>query len=452
MRVLHPEARRLLADAGCLVDDQHVCRIDPQVVADATATAPRRIELRGATPQTSHVMGEGRILFTPAGGIPHAADLDRGKRPGNLADWRTHTILSEHFDVLHLLSTGPEPQDVDPPLRHLATTAGSLRLSTKLPVIYARGAAQVADGFEMTRLARGLDEYGFRRASHTYTVVNVNSPLQIDQSMIQGLFDFGRHNQMVVITPFTLSGAMAPITLAGALVQQHAEFLGALTIAQLANPGAPIVYGGFTSNVDMRTGAPAFGTPESVRGTIATGQLARLVGLPWRTSGSSTSNLVDAQSAYEHAMSMWAAVVAGADLVIHAAGWVEGGLTVSFEKTIIDVEVLQQLAEAMLPVPFGDDELAFDAIAGVPHGGHFFGQSHTMERYETAFYDPLVTSWANFGQWQEDGAPDAAIRANRLWKQVVEAARPAVLPEANEAALTEFVERRTREGGAPPEN
>jgi trimethylamine--corrinoid protein Co-methyltransferase len=241
--------------------------------------------------------------------------------------------------------------------------------------------------------------------------------------MLNGLMDFAEANQIVIITPFTLAGAMAPVTIAGALVLQHAEFLAALVINQLARPGAPVVYGAFTSNVDMKSGSPAFGTPEYVKASWGAGQLARKLGLPWRSSAPTASNAADAQGAYETQLSLWGAIQGGANIIAHTAGWLEGGLTASYEKFILDVEVAQMVAEICQPSPFDEAELALDAIREVGPGGHFFGCQHTMERYANAFYTPLVSDWSNFGQWTEAGSLTATQRANRIWKQVLAAIR-----------------------------
>jgi trimethylamine--corrinoid protein Co-methyltransferase len=304
----------------------------------------------------------------------------------------------------------------------------------------------------MMRVMRGLSEDEFAKTPCVYTVINTNSPLILDIPMLQGLIDFAKAGQPSVITPFTLSGAMAPVTVAGAVVQQHAEFLAALVVTQLAKPGAPVVYGAFTSNVDMKSGSPAFGTPENVRAALLSGQLARYLNLPWRSSMSSASNCVDAQSIYESQMALWGATLGGANLVLHAAGWIEGGLTGSMEKFIIDVEMLQQMAELMQPVRFDEAELAFEAMKEVGSGGHFFGAAHTMERYRTAFYAPFVSDLANFGQWTEDGAKTATERANGIWKQVLQEFEPPMMDTAKLEELDEFIAKRTEEGGAPPES
>jgi trimethylamine---corrinoid protein Co-methyltransferase len=253
--------------------------------------------------------------------------------------------------------------------------------------------------------------------------------------------------QAVVVTPFTLMGAMTPVTLAAALTQQNAEALSGIVLTQLVRPGAPVVYGAFTSNVDMRSGAPAFGTPENARATLAAGQLARLYNLPYRASNSSASNVVDAQAAYESEMSIWSAVMGHANLVYHGAGWMEGGLTASFEKVILDVEMLQMMAMTIAPIDVNPKEIAegLETIASVPTGGHFFGSQHTLARYETAFYQPLVSNWQNYENWEIAGQLDAAQRATAIWQTALSSYEQPPLDPATVEALDAFVARRKEE-------
>ena len=259
------------------------------------------------------------------------------------------------------------------------------------------------------------------------------------------------HGQAVVITPFTLMGAMAPASLAAALAQQNAEALFGIVLAQAVRRGAPVVYGAFTSNVDMRSGAPAFGTPENAKANVASGQLARRYRLPYRTSNASASNVADAQGAYETEMSLWGAILGGGNLIYHAAGWQEGGLTASFEKLILDVEMLQLMTEFLKPILVDDAELGFDAIQGVPPGGHFFGEAHTMERYEHAFYRPLVSNLQNYENWQIAGAKDATQRATDLWKEALgEYQEPPLDPAIREALDAYVAERRAAIGSGEP--
>ncbi|NNE64258.1 MAG: trimethylamine methyltransferase, partial [Gammaproteobacteria bacterium] len=339
--------------------------------------------------------------------------------------------------------------DIPLHLRHLHTVESQLTLSHKPFFIYARGQAQVRDAFALTRIARGLSEDEFEQKAWCYTVINTNSPRQLDVPMCQGIIDFARSGQVAIITPFTLAGAMAPVTMAGALVLQHAEALAGITLAQLVRPGTPVVYGSFTSNVDMKSGSPAFGTPEFARAAFGAGQLARHIKLPWRGSAATASNIADEQSVYEYLMSAWGSILGGVNLMVHSAGWLEGGLTASMEKFILDIEMLQTFAEIFQPLDSSEAELAFDAIASVEPGSHFFGCEHTMERYQSAFYEPLVSDWSNYGQWTENGSLTATQRANTIWKKIVQEFEPPPMDAAIFDEIQAFIEKRTSEGGAP---
>ncbi|MEM1315539.1 MAG: trimethylamine methyltransferase family protein, partial [Pseudomonadota bacterium] len=392
------------------------------------------------------------LTFQPGAGAPHATDRERGRRPGRLEDYRELVTLTQSFDALHIVPPLIEPQDVPVHLRHYAMTEAALTLSDKIPPIYARGKPQVLDCFEMVRDFRGLSDDDFRSVAHAYTIINTNSPRTLDVPMAQGLIDFARHGQVSIVTPFCLMGAMAPVTVAGALVLSHAEALAAIALTQLTNPGAPVCYGAFASSVDMKSGAPAFGTPEHVKANLGAGQLARLLGLPWRSAAGSAANVNDAQAAHETEMSAWGAVLAGATIILHAAGWIEGGLSVSYEKLITDMEMVQTFAELCTAPEADDAAIALDALREVQPGGHFFGASHTMARYQSAFYEPLVADWSNFGAWTEAGALDASERATALWRKRLAEAEPLPLDGARVEALNAFIARRTAEGGAPYES
>ncbi|WP_299617925.1 trimethylamine methyltransferase family protein [Pelagibius sp.] len=453
IKVLHAGAREHFRKAGAAVDESSLMvRLDRGLIAQALESAPGLVELQGATPDRRVLLGGKHLAFTAVGGPPHITDIDRGKRNGSLEDHRNLIKLSQHFDVIHMQQVNVEAQDLPTHLRHLRVSESQLSLSDKPIFIFSRGTPQVRDCFHLVRLARGLDAERFAQAPYCYTVINTNSPRQLDIPMCQGIIDFAAAGQLAVITPFTLSGAMAPVTIAGALTLQHAEALAGIALSQIVRPGAPVVYGSFTSNVDMKSGAPAFGTPEFVKGAFGAGQLARHIGLPWRGSAATASNAPDEQAVYEFLMSAWGSLLGGVNLMLHSAGWLEGGLTASMEKFILDVEMLQILAEALDPLNASDEEIGFDAIAEVAPGGHFFAAQHTMQRYQSAFYEPLVSDWRNFGQWSEDGAKTATQRANQLWKSILRDFEPPPMDPARLEAMRDFVTRRTSEGGAPPES
>lgn len=304
MKVLLGEARRLFKEAGCLVDDDsQMVRLGREIVDAALSNAPRKIELKAGTPGRDLSLALGRLTIQAGGGCPHASDLQRGRRPGTLKDFDELVRLVQGFDVLHMIGPAVEPQDVDPALRHYAMMRSILTRSDKVPFVFARGEAQVADAFEMLRLARGLSEEDFESAPRCYTTINTNSPRQLDIPMARGLIDFARAGQLSIVTPFCLMGAMAPVSIAGAMVLSHAEALAAITLTQLAKAGAPVCYGAFASNVDMKSGAPAFGTPEQIKANLGAGQLARRLGLPWRCSAGCAANVNNAQAAHETQMS-----------------------------------------------------------------------------------------------------------------------------------------------------
>ncbi len=451
MLVHLPQAREIYRRAGALVDEEsRMVRIGREIVAAALAQAPKRIEARGGDRSRDLRLELGRLSFIGGGGAPNCTDIDRGRRPGTLTDYEDFVRLAQSFDVIHFQGAHVEAQDVDPPYRHYAVNRAQLVLSDKLPFVYARGTPQVEDGFEMVRLARGLSAEEFRAAPFSYTVINTNSPRQLDIPMAQGIIDFARHGQISIITPFCLAGAMAPITVAGALTLQHAEALAGITLAQLTRPGAPVVYGSFLSNVDMKSGAPAFGTPEHVKATIGSGQLARHIGLPWRGGGGSAANISDVQAAHETQFGLWGAVLAGVTVLIHSAGWLEGGLANSFEKFVTDIEALQTVAELCMATPGDTDSIGFEAIAAVDPGGHFFAGEHTMQRYRTAFYEPLVADLSNFGTWSNAGGKNATERANRIVRKRIAEFQPPPASAAISEALAPFIAQRKQEGGALP--
>ena len=447
MEVLGGRALDALAAAGATVDrTTRNVRLDPSQVEALIASAPSEFRLYARNPERNVVFGGANLVFGAVGGPAFVSDLDRGRRAGNFADFVDYVRIIGALDIIHQEGGGPlEPTDLPVETRHLDMYRTFAVELDKTWQCLGFGARPVDDALEVVGLIRGVDRDTLLREPSLMTVINTNSPLRLDGPMGDGLMEMALHGQAVVATPFTLAGAMSPVSLAGALAQQNAEALFLVALSQIVRPGAPMVYGAFTSNVDMRTGAPAFGTPESVKGAIASGQLARRYALPWRSSNTTASNVVDAQAAYESEMAVWGAVMGGVNLLYQGAGWLEGGLTASFEKLIIDAEILQMLSEVLQPLPVDDASLGFEAIAEVGPGGHFFGTAHTLERYETAFYRPLVSDWRNFETWQADGARTATERANTIWKRLLAEAVPPALDAPVAEALDAFVGRRKRE-------
>jgi trimethylamine--corrinoid protein Co-methyltransferase len=417
----NPEALSILDAAGADVDHATgMVRFDPDLVEWWVGRAPSAFTLHSRNPARFVTIGGRHIAFNGVSGPPNCSDLDRGRRPGRFADQCELIRLVQSLDALQIAGGAPvEAMDLPVPTRHLDTLRAFVTLTDKVFYGRAIGGARIRDAVAVAAIARGETVEDLEARPAVLAVVNVNSPRRVDGEMASGLMTMARLGQPTIVTPFTLAGAMSPVTLAGALTQQNAEALGVIAFSQMVASGSPIVYGGFTSNVDLRTGAPAFGTPEYALGTIATGQLARRYRLPYRTSNVNASNAVDAQAAYESMMSLWAALVSGANLIHHAAGWLEGGLVASYEKMVLDAEMLQMMGQMMQPILVDEGTLAMSAQQEVPAGGHFFGTAHTLERYETAFYTPLLSDWRNYDTWREAGSQDATTRANRIWKQLL---------------------------------
>ncbi|NNF77747.1 MAG: trimethylamine methyltransferase family protein [Rhizobiales bacterium] len=448
IRILSEEAQQLYAASGHKLIDDNIVLFDPDLLLKQIAKAPAEITFYARNAERQVTVGGKHVGVCTTGGTPNFSDLDGGRRPGSLATLDNFCRLAQSFDVIHMIGPFVEPQDVPTNVRHLAMTKSVVTLTDKVPFVFFRGTQAVADAYEIIRVAHGLSHEEFRKTPVCYGVANSNSPLQLDVLMCRGIIDAAVAGQLTILTPFTLAGAMAPVTLAGALVLQNAEALAGIALAQIANPGAPVCYGSFTSNVDMRTGSPAFGTPEYTKAAFASGQLARRYNLPLRSSGVTASNAPDAQAAYEMQMSLWGALMGGTNILLHGAGWLEGGLTASAEKFIMDVEMLQMFAELFKPVEVSPATLAKEAIADVGHGGHFFGTQHTIDRFETAFYSPLLSDWSNFENWRDNGSVDATVRANQIYKSTLNEFEPPTLAQDRREEIETFIARRTAEGGA----
>ncbi|HLJ39510.1 MAG TPA: trimethylamine methyltransferase family protein [Steroidobacteraceae bacterium] len=447
LEIRSPAARAVYAKAGAIIDESTMMvRLGRDLIEAQLAHAPPRFLLHARNPERHLAVGDNVVNFGPVTGAPNIRDNEGGRRFGDLEGFRNILRLTHALGVLHWQGgIVVEPVDVPVPIRHLATYQAHIECADTVWAARGIGGVQAQDALALSAIEHGCSIEDLAARPTLMTVTNVNSPRRVDEEILDNIMIMASHGQCVVITPFTLMGAMAPVTLGGALVQQTAEALGVVALCQLLRPGAPCVLGGFTSNVDMRTGSPAFGTPEYVHAVIAAAQIGRRLKLPVRTSAVNASPAVDAQSTYETAFSLQAAILSHSHLINHAAGWLEGGLSASLEKIVVDAELLRQWAEILKPVAFSDDDLAVDAIKGVAAGGHFFGAPHTLARYEKAFYRPLLSDWSNFENWRDAGSRTATERATLIWKKLLAEYQPPPLDPAVREAVTAYVARRTSE-------
>ncbi len=449
---LNEEAVALFKQAGCTVEGTNV-KMGRDWVMEMIAKAPAQFDITPRNPARKITLGGGHILFGNVSSPPNYYDLEIGKKvTGNRKQCADLLRLTQYFNCIHFAGGYPvEPVDVHPSVRHLDVVFDKLTITDKVSHAYSLGKERVEDVMEMVRISGGWTDEEFEASPKMYTNINSTSPLKHDVPMIDGCLRCVRRGQAVVVTPFTLAGAMAPVTMSGAVALSIAEALSAIALFQYVRPGAACVIGTFTSNVDMKTGAPAFGTPEYMRATQMTGQMARFYGLPLRSSGSCAANVPDGQAMWETTNALWASVQSGTNMVYHAAGWLEGGLIASPEKFVMDCEVIQMIQRYMEPAITATTpaDIAFDAIKEVGPTGHFFGVQHTQDRYENAFYAPFASDWSNFEAWELAGGVWTAERAHRIFKEIVNTFEEPHMDAAIRSELTAFVERRKSEGGAP---
>ena len=449
MLILSAAAREQYRQAGFGVDaNSELVRFDHELIEALVAQAPSSFSLQARNPARNLKIGDGHAVFTAVGGPAYVMDLDNGRRNGSYAEMCDFIRLVQSLDILHQEGGGGfEAMDLPANSRHLDLFYAECTLLDKNWIPWTMGREQTLDAIEMAAISLDRSKHELIEEPTLCGIINTNTPLQLDIPMAEGLMALAEFGQASAVTPFTLSGAMAPVTLAGALALQHAEAMAGIALTQIVRPGAPVLYGGFTSNVDMKTGSPAFGTPEYLQAAQASGQLARRIGVPLRSSNVNAANAPDAQAAYESCLSLWGAISGQASMIKHAAGWLHGGLTASLEKLIIDAEILQMVAASLEPFEVSADTLALDAIREVGPGGHFFGSAHTMERYASAFYTPLLSDWSNFESWLEAGSVNTEQRANRIWKQLLREYEQPPIDAAVDEALRDYVARRKREIG-----
>ena len=446
------EALEIFKEAGVKVEGDMV-KMDRDFVMEMVAKAPSEWTITPRNPDRTITVGGKHMLFGNVSSPPNYWDLEQNKKTSGTREQCQNLLkLTQYFNCMHFVGGYPvEPVDIHASVRHLDVLYDKLTLTDKAMHAYSLGKERVEDVMEMVRIAGGLTHEEFEATPRMYTNINSTSPLKHDEPMIDGSLRLIRRGQGVIITPFTLAGAMAPVTMAGAVAQSLAESLCAVALFQYVVPGCNVGIGTFTSNVDMKSGAPAFGTPEYMRSTQMTGQMARFYGLPMRASGVCAANVPDGQAMWETSNSLWSAVQSGTNMVYHSAGWLEGGLIASPEKFIMDCEVLQMIQRYMDPAinATGSDEIALDAIREVGGEGHFFGIQHTQDRYTTAFYQPFLSDWRNFEAFELAGGVWTAERAHKKFKEILQDYEAPPMDEAIRQELAEFVERRKAEGGAP---
>jgi trimethylamine--corrinoid protein Co-methyltransferase len=450
VRCAWKEAREVLAKAGAIIDESDGrVRLGRDIVEEALKSVPSEITL---TPRNAaHAVRLGHEYLTTAAvlGPPNCTDLMRGRRSGTLSDLRELLKLTQFFNIVQMNGWPVEPLDVEVRHRHLEAALAMLTLTDKLPYVFCQSRQRIEDVLTMCAIARGETLEDFAARPGVFSIINTNTPLTYDVPMTVGVMDMARYGQPVLLTPFIMAGASTPATIASAMALNTAEVLFGVTLAQLVRKGAPVLYGCAAMNVDMKTGAPAYGLADMQRCTLIGGQMARRYNMPMRSSNFSSSNIPDFASGYESANACFAAASAGAHLLMHAAGWVEGGLCTSYEKFVLDCEVVQSMAQMLEPVRIDADTLALDEIEAVGPGGHFFGTERTIATFETAFYRPLVSTTQNHGAWLEAGGKSAAGRATAIWQgALAQYAEPAMEPAVAEA-LHAFVARRREQGGAP---
>ena len=437
-----PEILAIFHDAGAGVDGERV-RFEPGMCRRIIqANAPRQFAQHARNPANTVQIGGDHTVLCPSWGPPFVHDLDAGRRYATIGDFRR--LVQIHHSIPYLHHSGGivcEPVDVPANKRHFDMLYHHIRYSDRPFMGAFIGEARAQDAVDMAKIVFG--EEFLRENACLYAVSNTNAPLVLDASMSGSLKVYARHNQPVACTPWTLAGAMSPCTVAGTLAQVLAEALATLCLVQLINPGAPCLMGAFASTMSMRSGAPTFGTPEAGKMVLASGQLARRLGVPLHTVGSlSASKVPDGQAGQEGAWSLLLAMMAGANFINHATGWLEGGLVTGYEKTILDADLCGKVASLFEGVDLSENGQAMDAIREVGPGAHFLGSAHTQANFLTAFFASTICDSNSFEQWSAEGGHDAAERANAQWKRLLDAYEDPGLDPAIDEALQAFIALR----------
>lgn len=440
----YPPARETFRANGARVEGELV-QIDEDILMHFVRQAPATFRQLARNPANHLPFGGRNLILAPMYGPPFVSDLDRGRRRAKLEDFHNFaklTYMAEHLH--HAGGTLVEPNDIDARERHLDMLLAHITLSDKAfmgSVVFADSAR---DTVSMAEILLGAE--AIRENPGVLALINASSPLRFDDRMFGALEVYARARQAILVTPFIIAGAMSPSTMAATLAQQNAEALFGICYAQMLNPGTPCVYGSFLANIDMKSGAPCFGTPEDALALYGGAQLARHYHLPYRSGGNFTaSRIPDAQAGYESAGTMWPTVQAGVNFVLHAAGWLEGGLIAGYEKFVIDLEICGMMARFVNGIPLTEEDFAWDAYQEIGPGQHFLGAQHTMRHYDTAFYQHKIFSMDNYEKWQEEGAQDTYQKANPVWKRMLKEYEAPALDPAIAEELHAFAEGRRAE-------
>lgn len=440
------EARSILQEHGADVQGETVF-FDPALIEEYVAKAPSKFTQLARNPENNVIIGGRHLCFAPVYGPPFVIDMDRGRRDATLADFQNFIKLAYMSPYMHHSGgTIVEPTDLQVVSRHLDMVYSHIKYNDKPFMGSVMSAENAADSVKMAEIVFGADE--IREQPAVISLINISSPRRLDDRMLGALKTYARARQATIITPFILSGAMAPVSIAGTLAQQNAEALAGIVFAQMCEEGAPVVYGSFQTNVDLQTGSPVFGSPESQLALLASAQLARRYNLPFRSGGMfSSSKLIDAQAAYESVNVMMPTIIAPVNFVLHAAGWLEGGLTSGYEKFVLDCQVLGMYHRFLKGIDLGEEGMAMESLRDVEPGGHHLGTPHTVRHFRTAFYRADLFDTRPYEQWADEGGEDAYKRANAKYKQLLKEYEPPALDEAIDEELNDFMERRKEELG-----
>lgn len=438
------EARTILKSHGARVDGDMVY-FDPEMIREYTAKAPPEFTQLARNPENNLTVGGDAINFAPVYGPPYVLDADRGRREAKLEDFVNFVKLAFLSPYMHHSGgTIVEPGDEPVETRHLDMVYSHIKYSDKAFMGSVTSADNAADTVRMAEILFGPE--AIRKDPAVISLINVSSPRRFDDRMLGAMKVYARARQAMIITPFILSGAMAPVSIGGTLAQQNAEALAGIAFAQMIEPGTPVVYGSFLTNIDLQSGAPVFGSPESQMGLYASAQLARHYNLPFRGGGMFTSSKIpDAQSAYESVMVMLPTIMARTNFVLHAAGWLENGLASGYEKFVLDCEILGMLHTWSKGLDLSDESLAMESIAEVAPGGHHLGTEHTMRHFRTAFYRAELFDYASAEAWAEAGSEDAFARANKRVKKMLASYEAPPIDPAKDEELLDFMARRKPE-------